>query len=321
VIGDPAPNLITRPYRGLSVQEVDSELDEAALADLLLGRDAYRRTEFLLLHHGDDWALVSVEKASTVPLFSPVVGVRLLAGPERLLMIDSPTTDVGNASALAAVAAEHRRPGVLAYAVRGRFEHINFIWQPEPVVIRVTEVVPPWPAKLLTMAQQVVDFDEDLPPIRLELDAVDIGSLAEANPAPAYLLPCRGSGVDLPGDVDFLDTRPPVRRDWLMLGCERSLQFHRHFYGDEPDRVDLCPRRRVDTDGQGALTLSKCCLLERGVEVAPGAAVVPWGSNLDEVRVALRRLVGLPAPGAPLVTETTREPVGEHTAVAAEALA
>jgi hypothetical protein len=307
VIDHPAPNLITRPYRGLSVQQVDVDLTEPALTDLLLGRDVYRRTEFLLLHRGDDWALVAVEKASTGPLFSPVVGARLLAGPEQLLMIDSPGTDVGNASALAAVAAEHRRAGVLAYAVRGRFEHINFIWQPEPLAIRVTEVVPPWPAKLLTMAQQVVDFDEDLPPIRLELDAVDIGSLAEANPAPAYLLPCRGSGVDLPGEVDFLDTRPPVRRDWLMFGCERSLQFHRHFYGDEPDRVDLCPRRRVGVDEQATLTLSKCCLLERGVEVEAGAAVVPWGSNLDEVRVALRRLVGLPAPGAPLVAETVRE--------------
>ena len=99
-----------------------------------------------------------------------------------------------------------------------------------------------------------------------------------------------------------------------MFGCERSLQFHRHFYGDEPDRVDLCPRRRVDP-GEGTLTLSKCCLLERGVEIEPGAAIVPWGSNLDEVRVALRRLVGLPAPGAPLVPETTRESVDGDTAV------
>jgi len=318
VIGDPAPNLITRPYRGLSVQEVDVDLTEAALGDLLLGRDVYRRTEFLLLHRDDDWALVAVEKASTVPLFSPVVDVRLLAGPEHLLMIGSPGTDVGNASALAAVAAEHERAGVLAYAVRGRFEHINFIWQPEPVVIRVTEVVPPWPAKLLTMAQQVLDFDEDLPPILLELDAVEIGSLAEANPAEIYLLPCRGSGVDLPGEVDFLDTRPPARRDWLMVGCERSLQFHRHFYGDEPARVDLCPRRRVGTDGAGTLTLSKCCLLERGLEVEPGAAIVPWGSNLDEVRLALRRLVGLPAPGAPLVAESMRQSTDEATAVGVE---
>ena len=28
-----------------------------------------------------------------------------------------------------------------------------------------------------------------------------------------------------------------------MIGCERSLQFHRHFYGDEPPRVEMCPRR------------------------------------------------------------------------------
>ena len=100
-----------------------------------------------------------------------------------------------------------------------------------------------------------------------------------------------------------------------MFGCERSLQFHRHFYGDEPDRVDLCPRRRIGPDGQGTLTLSKCCLLERGVEVEPGAAVVPWGSNLDEVRVALRWLVGLPAPGAPLVAETARESKEQDTPV------
>lgn len=315
MIGEPAPNTITRPYRGLSVQEVDVELTEVALVDLLLGRDVYRRTDFLLLHRNDDWALVAVEKASTIPLFSPVVSVRLLAGPKQLLMIDSPDTDVGNASALAAVAEANRDDTVVAYAVRGRFEHINFIWRPDPVVVRVTEVVPPWPAKLLTMAQQVLDFDEDLPPIRLELDAVDIGSLAELNPAEVYLLPCRGSGVDLPGEVEFLDTRPPVRRDWLMLGCERSLQFHRHFYSDEPARVDLCPRRRCEADGNTAFTLSKCCLLERGVEAGPGVAIVPWGSNLDEVRTALRQLVGLPAPGAPTVGELTGKPTEADVAM------
>lgn len=90
-----------------------------------------------------------------------------------------------------------------------------------------------------------------------------------------------------------------------MLGCERSLQFHHHFYGGEPARVDLCPRRRVQTDGRGTVTLSKCCLLERGVEVETGAAIVPWGSNLDEVRIALRSLVGLPPPASPVIAEST----------------
>ena len=36
--------------------------------------------------------------------------------------------------------------------------------------------------------------------------------------------------------------------------------------------------------------LTKCCLLERGIEVNGATAVVPWGANLDEVRAALRAL-------------------------------
>jgi hypothetical protein len=95
------------------------------------------------------------------------------------------------------------------------------------------------------------------------------------------------------GDIAFLDTRPAERQDWLMIGCERSLQFHRHFYGDEPPRADLCPRRRVSAD---QLTLAKCCLLERGLEVDGRTAVVPWGSNLDEIRGALRSLTGVGRP-------------------------
>jgi hypothetical protein len=295
VIEDLAPNTITRPYRGLSVQEVDLPLTEMDLAPFLLGREVYRRTDYLVLRNGDATALVAVRKASTEPLFSPVTDARVLAGPADVEWIAEPHVDVGNATALARAAARHRRPGARAYVVQGRFEHVNFIWEPAPVRVWVTEVIPPEPPKLLAMAEQVVAMDEDLPPIDLVLDAVDIRELATAHPAPRYLLPCRGSGVDLPSDVDFLDTRPAQRLDWLLIGCERSLQFHRHFYGDEPPQVDLCPRNRSRPAATAAtgLTLTKCCLLERGIEVDGTAAVVPWGSNLDEIRLALRRLTGV----------------------------
>jgi hypothetical protein len=290
VIPDPVPNTITRPYRGLSVQEVEVPLTELDLVPFLLGREVYRRTDYLVLRNHAEAAVVAVRKASTEPLFSPVVEARVLALPEQVVSISSPETDVGNATALARAALAHRRDGVRAYVVQGRYEHVNFIWDPTPVRIRVTEVVPPEPPKLFAMAEQVVAFDEDLPPIELVLDAVDIRELAAANPAPQYLLPCRGSGVDLGGEVAFLDTRPAEREDWLMIGCERSLQFHRHFYGDEPPRADICPRRRVS--GREP-TLAKCCLLERGVELDGSSAVVPWGSNLDEIRTALRSLTGV----------------------------
>jgi hypothetical protein len=296
MIEEPAPNAITRPYRGLSVQEADCELTPVGLTAFLLGREVYRRTEYLVLHRGKSAAFVAVRAASREPLFSPVVDVRVLAGPDRTVWIDDPQTDVGNATAVAKTAAKHRQEGALAYVVKGRYEHINVIWRPKPVRIRVTEVVPPEPPKLYAMAEQVIGFDEDLPPIELVLDAVDVRALAATHPADHYLLPCRGSGIDLPGAVSFLDTRPAVREDWLLIGCDRSRQFHQHFYGEEPPRIDLCPKARTQT---GGLTLTKCCLGERGVELADGLAVVPWGSNLDEVRHAIRSLCGLPAVTLP----------------------
>lgn len=293
MIPDPAPNTITRPYRGLSVQEVEVPLTELDLMEYLVGREVYRRSEYLVLRNHGAAALIAVRKASYEPLFAPVVEARVLAGPDEVVSIHAPDVDVGNATALARVAMTHARPTGRAYVVQGRYEHVNFIWEPAPVQVRVTEVVPPEPPKLLEMAAQVVAFDEDLPPVELVLDAVDIRTLAAGHPAGRYLLPCRGSGVDLGADVEFLDTRPKQRHDWLLVGCERSLQFHRHFYGDDPPNVDICPRQRAAAPGGDSLMLTKCCLLERGVELADGCATVPWGANLDEVRQALRWLTGI----------------------------
>ncbi len=294
MIQDPAPNATARPYRGLSLQEVDVPLREPELLRFLVGREVYRRTDYLVLRGGEGTALASVRRASDTQLFSPVVEARMLAGPRQTSWIEAPEVDVGNATALARTALSHAAPGIRAYVVKGRYEHVNFIWEPSPVVVRVTEVVPPEPPKLLAMAEQAVAFDEELPPMELLLDAVDIRELAAANPSSSYLLPCRGSGIDLGAPVAFLDTRPAPRRPWLLIGCERSLQFHRHFYGDEPPRVDICPRARVAADGRP--TLAKCCLLERGTELDGDSAVVPWGANLEEVRQALRWLAGIDRP-------------------------
>ena len=292
----PPPNTRANPYRGLSMQEVDFALSDAAIIDHLIGREAYRRTEFLALRHGDQTALVMITKESEVPLFSPVTEALVIAGPDDIAYVEDPEVDVGNATALARVAV----PGKLATLVLGMFEHVNFLYRPEPIRVRVTEVVPPSPPKLLTQAQQVVAFDEDLPPVDLVLDAVEVDDLVAANPAEHYLLPCRGSGAAPTGaEVAYLDTRPAVREDWLLIGCERSLQFHRHFYGDEPPRVDLCPRARLESDAEfaasGDYALIKCCLLERGLDVGERTAVVPWGANLDEIRDGLRKLLLLPA--------------------------
>lgn len=300
-IPDPLPNTRAHPYRGLSVQEVDFRLTEPAVLAYLEGREVYRRTDYLALRAHGETVLVAVRKASVEPLFAPCVEARVLAGPGEVAWVEDPGVDVGNATALAGAAV----PGKRVTFVLGRFQHVNFLWEPAPIPVRVTEVVPPHPPKLFAQVQQVVAFDEDLPPVDLVLDAVDVHDLAAANPAAGYLLPCRGSGTDLGAPVEFLDTRPPERHDWTLIGCERSVQFHRHFYGDEPPRVDLCPRKRVEAQGAGTrpasadgVTLTKCCLIERGLEVAGDMAVVPWGTTLDEIRDGLRQMLLPLAPEA-----------------------
>jgi hypothetical protein len=296
MIPEPAPNTISRPYRGLSVQEVDIPLTPQAIEQLLRSRQIYRRTAFLVLRNGPQTALVAVRPADPLPLFSPVAELRVLSGPETTAWVADPAADVGNATGLALAARRQQREGVLAYVVHGRFEHVNFIWRPAPLTIRVTEVVPPHPPKLLAMAQQVVSYDEDLPPVELALAAVDVQALMDGNPAPHYLLPCRGSGIASQGrTVSFLDTHPPYQPDWLLIGCERSRQFHQQFYRSVPRQADLCPRAQAAGDPDD-LVLTKCCLLERGIKVGGRTAVVPWGASLDEVRAALRALCGVKRP-------------------------
>ncbi len=210
MIADPAPNTITRPYRGLSVQEVDIPLTPPAIEALLRRREIYRRTAYLVLRRDGETALVAVRPADPRPLFSPVAELRVLSGPDTTAWITEPAADVGNATALAQAAGQHQRDGVLAYVIQGKFEHVNFIWRPAPVQVRVTEVVPPHPPKLLAMAEQVVSYDEDLPPVQLVLDAVDVQGLMASNRAAHYLLPCRGSGIPRPAgrSASWTRTRP-----------------------------------------------------------------------------------------------------------------
>jgi hypothetical protein len=71
--------------------------------------------------------------------------------------------------------------------------------------------------------------------------------------------------------------------------------------------VELCPKVRA-AGLPGGRVLTKCCLLERGVQVDGTTAVVPWGANLDEVRTALRALCGLAAAEPPALTVLTPPP-------------
>jgi hypothetical protein len=287
-------NFICRPYRGVSVQHWDAPLDEASVKEVLLAREAYRRTEFIVLRGDDDaTGLVRITCSSQEALFNPVVSVDWLGGPDDCVYVVRHDVDSANATALAEVAAAESGTAAIC-VVEGLYQHVNFIVRANPLVVRLVDVVPPDPPRLFDLARQAIAIDEDLPPVRLVAELLDVPTLAAAAPDDHYLLPCQGAGLDLPGTVDYLDQRP-ARADWTLVGCERSRQFHRWFYGGEPDRqVELCPDRLIPAEPEaGTATLLRCCLLERGIRVTGNRAMVPWGTNLSEVQAALRALTGV----------------------------
>lgn len=285
-------NLVPRRYRDVSVAEVDRPLDEASLRDHLLGRDSYRRTRYIIARHKEQTAVVRVERDTDAPLFSPITAVEVLALPHDCVLLHLPEVDTAVPSQLGAAALRHA-PGARCVVVHGRYEHLNFILDPAPLRITVLEVVPPEPAKLLDQCRRVLDVADDLPPIELVPRLVDLRELAAATgDGRDRLLPCRGSGITLPGvEVAYLDQHPE-HRDWVLLGCERSREIHRWFYGADPERTDICPRR-VDAAGT---VLTKCCLLEERLEVIGGRVTVPWGATLELVHSGLREAARIAEP-------------------------
>jgi hypothetical protein len=278
-------NRSPQAYREVSVARVSFELTADNLVEHFFGRECYRRTRTIVVCHGDRTALIAVEPVDAEPLFSPAARVEVLALPDETVFVRRPDVDTGIPSQLARVAVEF--PEARAVVVEGRYAHVSFLLDPAPIVIRVREVVPPHPAKLLDQAQRILDLAEDLPPIVLVPELVDLASLV--GDAPVVLLPCRGSGIELADRrTVYLDDRPE-REDWALLGCARSRQIHQWFYDDTAPGVDTCPRNLGSPDGD-ELLLTKCCLFEDRIEDDGRTVVVPWGASLDHVRQALSLL-------------------------------
>lgn len=288
-------NLVSSQYRNVSVTDVAAPLDEEELRRYLLGRPVYRRTRYLAVTGGGETTLVEVGKESESPLFSPVTSVAVLARPDETALVDAPDADTAVPTQLARVAGR-QAPGSRCVVVRGRYGHVNFILDPAPIRIAVVEVVPPRPPKLVDQLTRVLDLAEDLPPVELVPDLVDLAALAGTRPAPRYLFPCRaGQGEDTgPVPVSYLD-EVPERQSWTLVGCARSKSIHDWFYGGDVPVVDMCPRNLAARSGapggapaDASAVLTKCCLLEDRVTAEGGLVVVPWGASVAQIREGLR---------------------------------
>ena len=279
-------NLVPSQYRNVSVADVPVALASDSLRAYFVGREVYRRTRYIVVRHGGASAVVEVGKESDLPLFSPVVTMSVLAGPEETAFIDAPETDTAVPTQLAR-AALARAPGARCVVVRGRYGHVSFILDPAPIRIGVVEVVPPWPPKLADQLSRVLELAEDLPPVELVPHLVDLEALAATRSAEHYLFPCRAGSAAAAADVSYLD-EIPERAPWTLVGCARSKSIHDWFYGGDVPMVDMCPRKLACEWAGVAPVITKCCLLEDRVVSEPGLVVVPWGASLAQIRDGLQ---------------------------------
>ena len=291
-------NVMPDQYRQVAIAHVDIALEPQAIGEYFLGREAYRRTRYIVVVAGESSALVRVEKTAEEPLFSPITNVELIAGSDDCTLLRVPDIDTGVPSQMAAAARRYAR-NTRCVAIVGRYEHLSFIVDPQPIEIVVRDVVPPHPAKLIDQARRIIEVGEGLPPIELIPDVVDLDDLLDGDGE--FLLPCAGAASDQSrATLSYLDQRPE-RRDWTLIGCARSQQIHSWFYGEQAPSRDFCPRLR--TAESGTVVLTKCCMLEFGMEVRGNTVFVPWGSTLEAVRQGLDTAIALSGSTTPPTAE------------------
>ena len=215
-----AANRMPVRYREVAVTTVDFALTEDGLRQALRGARGLSANR---IHRRprpgrDEVALLEVETASREPLFSPITRVELLAGPDEAVFVHAADVDLGVPSQVCRAALRRRPRRSVRDRPRAGTSTSASSWIPHPIRVRLAEVAPPYPAKLLDQAQRVLEVAEDLPPIVLEPEIFDLVELAAARPAERYLFPCRGSGIAPEGtEVYYLDERPP-RHDWVLVG-------------------------------------------------------------------------------------------------------
>jgi hypothetical protein len=83
-------NLVPLPYRRVSVQPYESAMTEAAIRDHLIGKETYRRTDFVVLTRGSETAVVAVSAPDREALFCPIDSVELVSLPDTTRFVGGP---------------------------------------------------------------------------------------------------------------------------------------------------------------------------------------------------------------------------------------
>ncbi len=275
--------LIPKHCRHVGVKDVDFPLNPESIVKAWKGKRIYFRTNYLVLRNGNEHSVLGV-KSTASGVMNDINDIDIISLPDGTVWVEDAEIDVLSPTQLVRVALQH--PGKTV-VVKGAFDHVSFVKDPEVKRIRVFDVVPP-ASKLVSLVRSVADSQAISVAVDVEEDLLDMNVLVEKVKTEEILLPCKGElATDKP--VLHLAKSPDVR-DATLIGCEFSRKVAKELYGRELPFIQICPRRIVGrTD---VPTIVKCCELQSGFKVDGNVAIVPWGAKTEDVAQAIERLLG-----------------------------
>jgi len=268
--------------REVGIKDVDFPLNQESIVKAWKGKRIYFRTKYLVLRSGDEHCVLGV-KSTASGVMNDVDDIDIISLPDETVWVEDAEIDVLSPTQLVRVALQH--PGKTV-VVRGAFDHVSFVKDPEAMRIRVFDVVPP-ASKLVSLLRDVADSQAISVAVDIEEDLVDINVLAEDVRTEEILLPCEGE-LATEKTVLYLAKGPAVH-DATLIGCEFSKKVAKELYGRDLPFIQMCPRRIINrTD---VPTIVKCCELQSGFEIDGNMAIVPWGARTEDVAQAVEHLL------------------------------
>ncbi|MFA5314251.1 MAG: hypothetical protein WC375_13195 [Methanomassiliicoccales archaeon] len=271
--------------KDVSFREVDFDLTENNIRSGSEGKFAYTRTDYMILRHGEDTAVIRVHKANGKDLFRAVTKVDVVSLPADTVFIRDERIDVLNVADLSELVQSH---GGKTVVVSGMFNHVSFLKADELLRLRVFDVVPPSPSKLSVLVRKAMSSGMVELPIVTEQVDIDLNEKERMVQTDAVIFPCRASGLVSKKRMYYLDETPDLEGDVTLIGCDLSRRIFRSIYGKDVPSVDMCPKNLVKDDGMP--TIIKCCKVKVGHEIVGNIACVPWGATVQDVAGALKAL-------------------------------
>jgi hypothetical protein len=272
----------------VSVKEVSFPLTEKDIRSNLEGKNAYKKTEFLVLSNSEQWAVVRIIREPHPALFSAIEDVDIISLPSTTYYIEDSNLDVLSATSMYERAEEL---GAETLVAKGSFEHVSFISKEEPVEVVVFDVIPLEPPKLLDMVKTVLNTGNIPFPVKVIPRLSDLREMAKSCTSQNIMFPCNASQLVSGKRTFFLDQGPVLSDSEMdsicLLGCDLSLRIFNSIYKKEPAFFSMCPKKRAEEEQEERFVLTRCCKIKEGYERTGNILVVPWGSTLREVEDAL----------------------------------